>query len=100
MAAAHVAARRAHRSANCWLSDLGGRALEDGHLWIAAIQFRVVPERVAPIRAGDDYARRDWHHLWRAGGDGATGRQTSGRILVSQSHGFRRARPLFIYRAG
>jgi NADH-quinone oxidoreductase subunit M len=41
---------------------------------------------------------RNRNHLRRACCDGPTGRQASRRLFISQSHGFRRARPVLVYR--
>ncbi len=71
---AHLVARRPHRSAYGRLSDSCRRAVEDGHLWLTALQSGTFPRDVSQVCSGDDHPRRHRHHLWRAGGNGSARR--------------------------
>ena len=87
----HLAARRARAGADRGVDHPGGRAAEDGHLRAGALRLPALPRRGGSVRAVDRGARRDRHHLRRAGGDGAAGHEEAGGLFVGQPPGLRGA---------
>ncbi len=67
----HLAARRAHRSADGGLGGARRRAAQDGHLRLRALRAAALPGRRRAGRAADLRARAGRHPLRRAGRDGA-----------------------------
>ena len=97
LSVSHLAAGRAHRSADRRFRNSRRRAAEDGNLRLAAFQPRTVSRDVAPVCPDHDHAGGHWNYLRRARGDGPAGRKATGGLFVSQSHGLCRARSLLVY---
>ena len=92
--AAHLAARRARRSAHRRLGDARRRAAEDGHLRHDSLLPAAVPERRARLRRMDRGAGDHRHHLRRAGFARAAQPEEARRLLQRQPPGLRRSRHL------
>ena len=83
-AAAHVAARRARRSADRGLGDPGRRAAEDGNVRLHEARLPAVSRRDARCSRRSSGAGGRQHHLRRLPRAGADRHQEDHRLLVDQ----------------
>ena len=96
----HVVAGRARGSANRGFCAAGGRAAEDGHVRIAALQRWIVPRTSAAERVVDHDSRGNWNHLRRARGHGAAQYEKADRLFFSQPSWVRGAGHLQFHATG
>ena len=99
-AAAHLAARRAHRSAHGGLGGAGSRAAEAGHLRSAALRSVPVPRGVELGSPGAGHRRRGGCHLGRDHRGHAARPQTARGVFLGGPHGLHRAGHLRLHRPG
>ena len=92
--AAHLAARRARRSADRRLDHPRRRDAEDGHVRLPPLRPAVLPRRHRQIRRPAHRAGGDRHRLRRAGGVGAAGHEEARRLLLGLAPRLLRARHL------
>ncbi len=100
VAGPHLAARCARAGADRGFGDSGGRAAEDGRLWLHPLQPADVSRslravRLAGVRAVDGGGD---HHL--ADRAGAARHEKADRLFVSRAHGDRYGRAVLVQRAG
>ena len=92
VAAAHLAAGRAHRGADRRLRAAGRRAHQDRRLRHAPLHGAAVPRRRARLPHLGADPRRDRHHLRRDHGLRPEGHEAAGRLHERQPHGLRAPR--------
>ena len=85
----HLAARRAHRGADCGLGGAGRRDHQDGCVRLRAVLVRAVPAGERRSRAAPARARGDRHPLRRDRRRDADRLETRHRVLVGRAHGLR-----------